>query len=207
MSAQFEQQKPFLTMEAYLSAEHDSEIKHEYVDGELFAMAGASDAHNRISMNAAALIFNHIREKQLQCITYANDMKVKITDKKAFYPDVMVVCHQDNENAYYKTAPKLIIEVLSKSTRQRDKMLKRLSYQNIPSMEEYAVIEQERCEVEVFRKKDGWQSSFYYLGDPIYFDSIGLITTVADLYYQVENQDILEFLENKQTDLLIQFNQ
>lgn len=207
MSAQFEPSSSVLTMEEYLLAEQDCEIKHEYVDGELFAMAGASDFHNLISVNLTALLFNYFRENQLPCRTYAGDMKVKITDKRAFYPDVMVVCKDDNENAYYKTSPKLIIEVLSKSTRQRDKMLKRLCYQNIPSMEEYVLIEQDFCEVEIFRKKDGWQSRYYYLGEQIYFDSLGLTVTVADLYYQVENQDMQAFWENKQTDLLVQFRQ
>jgi Uma2 family endonuclease len=196
MSAQFEQHKPLLTMEDYLQAEQEAEIKHEYVDGELFAMAGASDFHNLISVNLTALLFNYFRANQLPCRTYAADMKVKITHRKAFYPDVMVVCNKDDENAYYKTQPTLIIEVLSKSTRQRDKMLKRLSYQNIPTLEEYVLIEQNFCEIEVFRRKDGWQSSFYYLGENMTFESIGLTVEVADLYYQVNNEDMRRFLAN-----------
>lgn len=194
MSAQFEQQKPFLTMEAYLSAEHDSEIKHEYVDGELFAMAGASDNHNLISVTLTALLFNYFRANQLPCRTYAGDMKVKITHRKVFYPDVMVVCQKDNEDAYYKTQPILIIEVLSKSTRQRDKMLKRLAYQAISSLEEYVLVEQDFCEIEICRKKEGWKSNCFYLGENITFDSLGLTVAVADVYYQVNNEDVQQFL-------------
>jgi Uma2 family endonuclease len=194
MSAQFEQQKPFLTMEAYLAAEQDCEIKHEYIDGELFAMAGASDNHNKIATNLLFSLMNYIRANQLPCFAYINDMKVKITQRKAFYPDVMVVCQKDNENDYYKTQPTLIIEVLSKSTRQRDKMLKRLSYQVIPALEEYVLVEQDFCEIEVFRKKDGWQSRCYYLGENITFDAIDLTVAVADVYYQVNNADMQQFL-------------
>jgi len=194
MSAQFEQQKPLLTMEDYLQAEQEAEIKHEYVDGELFAMAGASDNHNKISTNLLVALMNYIRANQLPCFAYINDMKVKITHRKAFYPDVMVVCQKDNENAYYKTQPTLIIEVPSKSTRQRDKMLKRLAYQAILTLEEYVLVEQDFCEIEVFRRKDGWQSSFYYLGENITFDSLGLTVAVADVYYQVSNAEMQQFL-------------
>ena len=86
--------------------------------------------------------------------------------------------------------------MLSKSTRERDTRLKRLCYQNIPSLEEYAIIEQDFCEIEVFRRKDSWQSSFYYLGENITFDSIGLSVAVADVYYQVNNEDMQQFLAN-----------
>jgi Uma2 family endonuclease len=196
MSAQFEQSKSFLMMEDCLLAEQDAEIKHEYIDGELFAMAGASDNHNKISTNLLFVLMTYIRANQLPCFAYINDMKVKITHRKAFYPDVMVVCQKDNENAYYKTQPTLIIEVLSKSTRQRDKMLKRLSYQAIPTLEEYVLIEQDFCEIAVFRRKEGWQSSFYYQGENITFDSIGLTVAVADVYYQVNNEDMQQFLAN-----------
>ena len=194
MSAQFKQSEPILTMEAYLLAEQVAENKHEYVDGELFAMAGASDFHNLIAVNLTALLFNYFRAKQLPCRTYTSDMKVKITHRKAFYPDVMVVCNKDNENDYYKTQPTLIIEVLSKSTRQRDKMLKRFCYQNIPTLEEYALVEQDFCEVTIFRKKDSWQPTYYYLGEEVNFDSIGLKVAVTELYYQVNNEEMRSFL-------------
>jgi Uma2 family endonuclease len=75
-------------------------------------------------------------------------------------------------------------------------MLKRLSYQAIPTLEEYVLIEQDFCEIAVFRRKEGWQSSFYYQGENITFDSIGLTVAVADVYYQVNNEDMQQFLAN-----------
>jgi Uma2 family endonuclease len=73
-------------------------------------------------------------------------------------------------------------------------MLKRLSYQVIPALEEYVLVEQDFCEIEVFRKKDGWQSRCYYLGENITFDAIDLTVAVADVYYQVNNADMQQFL-------------
>jgi Uma2 family endonuclease len=159
-------------------------------------MAGASDIHNTIAMNVSNALFNYIKANQLPCKPYMSDMKLK-TARRVFYPDIMVVCNnQDNEDNYYKTSPKLIIEVLSKSTRKTDKTLKRLCYQNIPSLEEYAIIEQDICEIEIFRKKDNWQSTYYYLGDDIVFDSLQLTVAVVDLYYQVNNEDMRYYLEH-----------
>lgn len=189
-------QNDFLSVEAYLLAERDADVKHEYIDGYIYAMAGASDIHNTIAGNTFATLFNYIKANQLPCKPYMSDMKLK-TAKRVFYPDIMVVCNnQDNEDNYYKTSPKLIIEVLSKSTRKTDKTLKRLCYQNIASLEEYAVIEQDICEIEVFRKKDNWQSTYYYLGDDIIFDSLQLSVAVVDLYYQVDNEDMRYYLEH-----------
>ena len=189
-------QNNFLSIEDYLLAERAADVKHEYIDGYIYAMAGASDIHNTIAGNTFAALFNYIKANQLPCKPYMSDMKLK-TARRVFYPDIMVVCNnQDNEDNYYKTSPKLIIEVLSKSTRKTDKTLKRLCYQNIPSLEEYAIIEQDICEIEIFRKKDNWQSTYYYLGDDIVFDSLQLTVAVVDLYYQVNNEDMRYYLEH-----------
>ncbi|MEY4768183.1 MAG: hypothetical protein RL637_822, partial [Pseudomonadota bacterium] len=159
------QNRELITIEAYLLAERDVEIKHEYIDGEIYAMSGASDKHNLIAGNLFAEIFNHIKRNKLTCKGYISDMKLK-TARRVFYPDIMVICNdQDNQNDYYKTSPKLIIEVLSKSTRKIDKTLKCFCYQNIPAMEEYAIVEQDICEITVFRKNHYWQSNCYYLDD------------------------------------------
>jgi Uma2 family endonuclease len=123
-------------------------------------------------------------------------MKVKV-GANFFYPDVMVVCQEDNDNEYYKIAPVIIIEVLSKSTRRFDQTDKRLRCQRIPTLEEYVLIEQDRGEIQVFSKKDQWQSFYYYLGDDIAFCSLGVTVRVEDIYYQVNNEDVLDFLHEK----------
>ena len=114
-----------------------------------------------------------IRLKGTPCRTFMADMKVKV-GLDFFYPDVMVVCQEDNENEYYKTAPVIIVEILSKSTRRFDQTDKRLRCQRIPSLEEYVLIEQDKGEIQVFSKKDQWQSFYYYLGDEITFSSLGV---------------------------------
>lgn len=127
-----------------------------------------------------------------------SDMKVNAASQ-FFYPDVMVVCKQDaQESEYYKKSPISIIEVLSKSTRKNDRTLKRKAYQNIPSLQEYVLIEQDNCEVEVFRKNKNWQPDYYYLGDKLVLDSIQITFSIEDIYYQVKNSDILEFLDKQQ---------
>ena len=178
----------------YLQGELLAETKHEYIDGQVHAMAGASENHNLLSVNIATEL--KTRLKGTPCRIFIADMKVKV-GANFFYPDVMVVCQEDNDNEYYKTAPVIIVEVLSKSTRRFDQSDKRLRCQRIPSLEEYVLIEQDKGEIQVFSKKDQWQSFYYYLGDDITFSSLGVTVRVEDIYYQVNNEDVLDFLRGK----------
>jgi Uma2 family endonuclease len=109
----------------------------------------------------------------------------------------MVVCQEDNKNEYYKNAPVIIVEVLSKSTRRFDQTDKLLRCQRIPSLEEYVLIEQDKGEIQVISKKDQWQSFYYYLGDEITFSSLCVTVLVEDIYYQVNNDDVLDFCRKK----------
>jgi Uma2 family endonuclease len=187
-----------ITEEEYLQGELLAEFKHEFIGGEVYAMAGASEAHNLLSLNMASELRNKLKGTPYRI--FIADMKVKVANN-FFYPDVMVVCQpgtdETKQSDYYKQSPVIIVEVLSKSTRKFDKTAKRLKYQNIPTLEEYVLIEQTIGEIEVFRKKDHWQSSYYYLGDAITFDSLGVTVLVEDIYYQVNNDDVLAFLQEK----------
>ncbi len=183
-----------ISEEEYLQSELVAEIKHELFDGEVYAMAGASENHNLLSLNMASELRNKL--KGTPCKTFMSDMKVKVGND-FFYPDVMVVCQQDDEFEYYKQAPVIIIEVLSKSTRRFDQTAKRLRCQKISTLGEYVLIEQTIGEIQVFRKKDHWQSFYYYLGDAITFYSLGVTVLVEDIYYQVNNDDVLAFLQEK----------
>jgi Uma2 family endonuclease len=120
-----------ISEEDYLQGELLAEIKHEYIDGEVHVMAGASENHNLLALNMASELRNQL--KGTPCRTFMANMKVKV-GQDFFYPDVMVVCQQDNENEYYKTAPVIIVEVLSKSTRRYDQTEKRLRCQRIPTL-------------------------------------------------------------------------
>ncbi len=185
----------YARFQRYLADERVSETKHELIEGYVFAMAGASDNHNKITSNANFLFSAHIREHDLSCFSYIADMKAKVDDDNCYYPDVMVICdREDNEDEYYKTSPKIIVEVLSKSTRSKDKGKKRLYYQTMPTLEEYVLIEQNFCEIEVFRKNNNWNPTYYHLGDELTFESLDLTVPVAELYYQANNEDMREFL-------------
>ncbi len=183
-----------ITEQDYLQGELVAEFKHEFIDGEVYAMAGASEYHNLLSGNIFTELKNQLKLKP--CRTFIADMKVKVAND-FFYPDVMVVCQADNDFDYYKQSPVIIVEVLSKSTRKFDKTAKRLRYQTISTLEEYVLIEQSIGEIEVFRRKDHWQSSYYYLGDAITFESLGVTVLVEDIYYQVNNEDVLSYLQEK----------
>jgi len=187
----------------YLDGEIISDIKHEYINGEVFAMAGAREKHNLISGNCFFELSNKLRQKQSPCKTFTSDMKVRVSGANAnyFYPDVMVVCDNDvKDDEYYKNSPLIIVEVLSKSTRRNDKSIKMFNYFNIHSLEEYVLIEQDLCEVQVFRKTEHWQATYYFLGDEITFESIGVTISVEDIYYQVENEDFIDFLKEQKQE-------
>jgi Uma2 family endonuclease len=189
-----------LSEKDYLSGEKTSDVKFEYIDGDVFAMAGATRKHNRISGNFFRETDNQLKTNASPCTTFSSDMKVKISNssKYFFYPDVMVSCeNNDNEDEHFITSPKIIVEVLSKSTRKNDTTIKMVSYFTIPSLEEYVLIEQDICEIQVFKKSEDWRSSFYYLGDDICFSSINVTVSVEDIYYQIKNEEMSEFLAQK----------
>lgn len=178
----------------YLAGEQVSEIKHEFIDGQVYAMTGAKVNHGRISGNVFSEFRTHL--KGSPCEPLGPDMMVKV-GTKYFYPDVIVDCKFDESQPQYTDSPILIVEVLSKSTSRMDRTTKRLAYINMPSVEEYVLIEQDFVDIEVMRKSDGWQSTHYFLGDNVEFKSIGLTLATKDIYERVNNQDMVEFLQEK----------
>lgn len=184
----------FLNPEKYLQGEILSETKHEYLEGKVYAMAGASRNHERIAGN----VFGEIRNwlKNSPCEPFASDMKVK-AGSNFFYPDVMVVCEETNPHEYYTQSPVIIIEVLSKSTRKTDETTKRVAYFNIATLQEYVLIEQDIVDVEICRRNKGWMSEHFFLGDELCFESIGLTLTVEEIYARVENEDVKTYLEEQ----------
>lgn len=147
-------QQPYLTPEEYLHLEEQNPIKHEYIDGQIYAMAGASDAHVTIALNLATLLRSHVRGSG--CRVYISDMKARIeTLNRFYYPDVMVTCDsRDQETPTYKRFPTLIIEVLSDSTEAFDRGDKFADYQELSSLREYVLINSKRQRIECFRRND-----------------------------------------------------
>ena len=186
--------KQDMTEQTYLDSEPYSEFRREYIDGYVYAMAGATAAHNRIAGNVYGEIRNHLKGKP--CQPYMSDLRVKV-GRQYFYPDVVVDCSSLSDQSTFSESPTLIIEVLSKSTRQTDKTKKLLSYTQIASLEEYVLIDSEIVEIEVLRKHAGWRPECYYLGDDVTFNSIGLTLSVEAIYERVQHQDVADWLAKK----------
>ena len=184
----------YVSVVDYLEGELISETKHEYLDGQVYAMAGASRNHERIAGNVFGEIRNWLKNRP--CEPFASDMKVK-AGNNFFYPDVMVVCDEQNPHEYYTASPVIIVEVLSKSTRRMDETTKRLAYFNIPSLQEYVLIEQDIVDVEICCRSKGWISEHYFMGDMVSFESIGLSLPVEEIYARVDNDDVRTYLEEK----------
>lgn len=177
-----------LTVDEYLEGENDGHVRHEFVGGEVYAMAGASDRHHRISANLLTALDTHLSNEK--CEAFMVDMKLRTADDAFYYPDVFVACDDPPPDAYFRQIPVLIIEVLSPSTRHIDRREKLRAYQLIPSVREYVVIDQDKIYVELHRRqRDGrWITYFYNSSDrdiEIEFESVGLKTTLADVYRRV----------------------
>jgi Uma2 family endonuclease len=142
----------FLTPDAYLQLEEKSEVKHEYIDDQVYEMAGTTDTHNTIGLNLALLIRNHLRGSE--CRIYFADFKARIEKRNCFYyPDIIVTCDpKDRETPTYKCFPKLIIEVLSNSTEAFDRGDKFNDYQTLDSLQEYILVNSKHQRVETFRR-------------------------------------------------------
>ncbi|MDX2505218.1 MAG: Uma2 family endonuclease [Gammaproteobacteria bacterium] len=186
-----------LSVQDYLKSELTSPVKREFINGDVYAMAGASTNHNRIVANILRELGVHL--KNTSCEPFASDMKLQVADN-FFYPDSLVVCDHEANDAGIIDAPLIVVEVLSKSTRQIDHTLKRTAYQQLPSLMEYIVIEQDLVDIEVCRRKNHWQSEHYYLGDEVFFESINLTLSVADIYDRVVNSDMKQYLENLEAE-------
>ena len=177
-----------LTIEEYLEAEKSSDIRHEYVAGQVFAMAGASEEHNLIAGNIYAILRPHLRGSS--CRAFVSDMKVKVKIRNAnifYYPDVIVTCDPEDKERYFKTHPNLIIEVLSSSTAKTDKREKRINYQTIDSLKEYVLVYQTQMKVEVYRQDEegNWSTEVLEKDDKLHLDSVNLTLTMADIYEDV----------------------
>jgi len=196
MAQQYQPGSVFMTEEEYLQSELTSEVKREYIDGQVYAMTGAKHNHNFISGNMFSNFRNHL--KGTPCASFMADTKVRL-GKNYVYPDVLVDCSKMSGDGYFSTSPVIIVEVLSKSTRMRDTTTKLIQYINLPSLKEYVLIEQDFVSVQVLRKSNHWQPEYFYLGDKVNFEAICLTLTVEEIYDRVDNADMNEFRQNIQS--------
>ena len=173
-----------VSLEDYLAGEEHSDIKHEYVAGEVFAMAGASEEHVTIALNLAALLRAHVRGGP--CRVYIADMKLRVeTADSVFYPDIFVTCAAaDSTERLLKREPTLIVEVLSESTEAYDRGAKFAHYRGLESLREYVLIDSRRRAIEVFRRQDsGWLLCPLAPDEPLVLESLDF-TCGQDAVYE-----------------------
>ena len=177
----------YLSIEEYLQAEKSSPIKHEYIQGQIYAMAGASDAHVTITANLVALLRNHIRGTV--CRIYVADMKARIESLDIFYyPDIMVTCDsRDTQFEYFKRYPSLIIEVLSPSTEALDRGDKFSDYQELDTLQEYVLVSQNRQRIDCFRRnsEERWVLYSYRGNQQLELTSVNFSCSLTDVYEDV----------------------
>ncbi|MBF2067918.1 MAG: Uma2 family endonuclease [Calothrix sp. C42_A2020_038] len=177
----------YISPEEYLEGEKVSEIKHEYIDGEVYAMAGASDAHVSITGNLYMLLRNHLRGSG--CRVYMSDMKTQVHRRsRYYYPDVMVTCDaRDRDSEYTKAHSCLIIEVLSDTTEAKDRGVKFKDYRRSPCLEEYVLVSQDTMNIDIFRRNQNgrWELYSFVEGEEVEFTSIDFRCDIAAIYEDV----------------------
>lgn len=179
---------PKLTPEEYFAWEEQQEIKHEYFDGEVFAMTGGDLNHSQIASKFAQLLENHLETSG--CRAFNSDAKVKIeTANKYVYPDASVTCDErDRDAKKFVSYPCLIIEVLSPSTEAYNRGKKFRLYQQSTSLIDYVLVDAEEVRIEVFHKNDRqkWEVTNYVAGDIVELESIELTFPIERVYRGIE---------------------
>lgn len=173
----------------YLAQENDGNWRHEYVDGVIYAMAGASERHNLVRGNLAAILNNHLPET---CKVFSAEMKlqfVRDTRERYYYPDVFVTCDPNDRDSHSRKTAVLVVEVLSDSTERVDRTEKFDTYTAIPTILEYGLLSQDAMELELFRRRTGWQREFYQRDNTVTLESVDLTISVSTLYRRISFED------------------
>jgi Uma2 family endonuclease len=175
---------PRFTPEEYFAWEEQQLERHEYINGEVYAMSGGTVNHSDIAGNLLILLKTHLRGSG--CKTLNSDVRVNIVESTNYvYPDISVTCNErDKSTTQYITYPCLIVEVLSPSTEAYDRGNKFRMYRQNPSLQEYVLVDADAVAIELFRKNDGdnWQIINYQLGDLVELKSVNLTFPIEDVY-------------------------
>jgi Uma2 family endonuclease len=173
--------KKLYTPEEYLALEREAEYKSEYYDGEIYAMAGASEEHNLIAGNIFASLHSQVRQQG--CRAYISDMRIDMSKKGLYaYPDVVVVCGESEFSDKHKdnlVNLRIIVEVLSKSTEAKDRGFKFMCYRKLDSFAEYLLVSQDRPSVEHYVRQSDNRWVMTEVSDPE--DSVGLASIPCEL--------------------------
>ncbi len=168
-----------ITVDEYLEAEQDGDVRHEYVYGEVFALAGASVTHNVICANIVRLLGNAAGR---DCRVYGSDMKLRVEDRLFYYPDAMVVCEPPADD-FYETSPCVIIKVVSPSTARKDRLEKRFSYLSLTGLQLYLLVDSRKRAVSgYYRQAEGWEERFFTVDDSVPVPCVGATLPFGGLY-------------------------
>ncbi|MEZ4607323.1 MAG: Uma2 family endonuclease [Deinococcales bacterium] len=171
-----------ISVEDYLQQEKLAAIKHEYLDGQIFAMAGASDDHNIVAGNIFVALKLASRSKA--CQTYISDMKLRVNEQTFYYPDIMLICEDDAE-PYYKEKPCVVIEVISRSTARTDLSEKLHAYLKLDSLKLYLLVNSRQAWVKgYYRSGNGWQERLFDKADEIPLPCADINLSFEDIYAQ-----------------------
>ncbi len=179
---------PEFTVEEYLADEALSDLKREYLGGVVYAMAGASEPHNRIATNLGAMLHNQLRGKR--CEAFGSDMKLRLRPLDStyfYYPDAMIACDPTDSGHGWRERPVALFEIISEETRRVDEREKRVPYLQLSSLQAYVRIEQDRPEVVVDRRTpEGWKSERVSgLDAVVRLPELGIELALTELYERV----------------------
>ncbi|OED45046.1 hypothetical protein AB833_00285 [Chromatiales bacterium (ex Bugula neritina AB1)] len=178
----------YLSFEDYLAGEKDVDIRSEYIDGQVYAMAGASERHNTIASSLSAHIEMALKDG---CRVWQSDMKIigKHQGKNfAYYPDITAACGENTGDQHSRTNPILIIEVLSPSTERIDRTEKMANYTSIDSLMEYVLVSQSTPFLTIYRRRNNWRAEPFYAQDDFTLESVELTMKVEQVYRRVRKE-------------------
>jgi Uma2 family endonuclease len=177
---------PYLNVDEYLAFEETASVRHEYVGGALYALAGASDRHNEIVTNLVALIRPALRGTP--CKLYANDMKLRLADEVFYYPDLQVSCDPTDRDRYVRYRPCALVEVLSPTTETIDRREKLFWYRQLRSLQAYILIDQDERHIERhFRNTLGqWENAELSGTGTVPFPCPDIELTLEDIYEGID---------------------
>jgi len=179
-----------LSVEDYLVGELESDVKYEYVNGRVYAMAGGKNIHHRIASRVLGILYQDLKDSE--CEAYNSDAKVRVQTQSRtyfYYPDVMVVCESNSDDDTYQDRPVVIVEVISESTPRIDEGEKADHYLSIASLQAYILLEQSAAAARVFLRNDRGQfeeSVFTQPDSVITIDALNLQLSLGEIYASIE---------------------
>lgn len=178
---------PFMTLEEFFEFEKRADVRHEYVDGVVFAMSGPSVTHERIRHQLVMAFGTHLRSGP--CQVFSSGMQLvsrRATSEICYYPDVMIDCRRDSWGSHFVQSPTLVVEILSPSTQLTDRREKLQNYRLIDSMQEYVLVAQEQPKLTIYHRADGWRPRICMgAEEAAELHSIGLVLSLREIYRDI----------------------